>query len=416
MKSYWIEQVKRRQMAKYMENVTEPKQGNMNEIEEEKDKLGTVKPKFRTTFLVENQRLINEQMKSQASDPIAIFNDEWLNAIYNRVSIAAVKKIYDPANFLVDNLISVQPMSSPGGTVKFLRFRYSASMKTCDTLDANGNICRHYADDSKDISCVDGKNLNIPYSEKDAPVDLPEISLVIESEDCLAKTRRMKTVFPVMKQPAEVEGLRQYYDKFYLTKDFSEKYPESKEFMEDEMASYMATSLTNEIQAEILTDLRNNPGTVATWDFATALGKNLGELYESFYIKIVEVSGIIHRKTLRGGCNWIVTSPELAKIFTDATSAWSSWAERDQNNSELMYHGTMNNRWKLYSSKTAIPRDVILLGYKGDSIYDAGYFYNPYIPLTPIEKGEQIGTLSRYSKKLLREGAKFYGKIIVKGF
>lgn len=391
MKNAWMDRVKKKQLAHYTENVNVPKQGNMNE--EYTDKLGVVVPKHRAAFLAENQRLANELALNK------VITDEWLHGVYDRVSVAAVQKAFDPANFLMDNIVSVQPMGGPGGKVKFLRFRYTSPKKTTPSciVDNGDGTC----------SISTGHELN-------DNADLPEISLHLEDEDCLAKTRFLKMEFPLTK-PVEAEGLRHYYGDFYLTKDFSEKYPEVKEYMEEEMVSYVSNSLTNEIQAEILTDLRNNAGTIAKWDFASVRDKTVKEKYEALYIKIVEVSGVIHRKTLRGGCNWIVTSPEIASIFTTATSTHYDWKER--NDFEMCYHGTMNGRWRLYTSKTAIPKNTMLLGYKGDSPYDSGYFYNPYIPLTPVEKtATHIGTLSRYSKKLLREGAKFYARINVEGF
>jgi hypothetical protein len=43
--------------------------------------------------------------------------------------------------------------------------------------------------------------------------------------------------------------------------------------------------------------------------------------HEALYVKVVEVSNIIHRKTLRGGANWLVTSPEVASIFETSTAS-----------------------------------------------------------------------------------------------
>ena len=84
---------------------------------------------------------------------------------------------------------------------------------------------------------------------------------------------------------------------------------------EAELTAVLAQEINLEIDREVLTDLRNNAGTVAAWDFNTALGETLKEKYESLYIKIVELSNVVHRKTLRGGCNWLVTSPEVGEYL-----------------------------------------------------------------------------------------------------
>jgi hypothetical protein len=63
------------------------------------------------------------------------------------------------------------------------------------------------------------------------------------------------------------------------------------------------------------------------------------------------------------------------------------------------------------------------MGYKGDSYMDSGYFYCPYVPLTqtptvldPESFCPRRGILTRYGKKLLREGAKFYARLSIANF
>jgi hypothetical protein len=59
--------------------------------------------------------------------------------------------------------------------------------------------------------------------------------------------------------------------------------------------------------------------------------------------------------------------------------------------------------------------EKILMGYKGSSYMDSGYFYAPYVPMTqtpvvldPNSFNPNKGIMSRYGKKLLAEGAKYY--------
>lgn len=233
--------------------------------------------------------------------------------------------------------------------------------------------------------------------------DMPEINLVIESESITAKTRKLKAVWSFEAQ----QDLRSQHNID----------------AEAELTQILAKEINLEIDREIITDLRRNAGTVATWDFATALGDTIKEKYESLYIKVVEISNIIHRKTLRGGANWIVTSPEVASIFETSTAGF---APAPSNNFEsslgIQYIGTVNMRWKIYKDPL-YPRGSILMGYRGDSYMDSGYFYCPYVPLTqtpvvldPDSFCPRRGVLTRYGKRLLREGAKFYARISVQNF
>jgi len=233
--------------------------------------------------------------------------------------------------------------------------------------------------------------------------DLPEINLVIESEEIAAKTRKLKAVWSYEAQ----QDLRSQHNLD----------------AEAELTGVLAQEINLEIDREVIQDLRNNAGTVAAWDLATALGDTIKEKYEALYVKIVEVSNVIHRKTLRGGANFIVTSPEVASIFETATAGFApAPSETFTSSLGIQYVGTVANRWRLYKDPL-FPTNQLLMGYKGDSYMDSGYFYCPYVPLTqtpvvldPESFCPRKGILTRYGKKLLREGAKFYARLSIANF
>ena len=233
--------------------------------------------------------------------------------------------------------------------------------------------------------------------------DLPEINLVIESEEIAAKTRKLKAVWSYEAQ----QDLRSQHNLD----------------AEAELTGVLAQEINLEIDREVIQDLRNNAGTVAAWDLATALGDTIKEKYEALYVKIVEVSNVVHRKTLRGGANFLVTSPEVASIFETATAGFApAPSETFTSSLGIQYVGTVANRYRLYKDPL-FPNNQILMGYKGDSYMDSGYFYCPYVPLTqtptvldPESFCPRKGILTRYGKKLLREGAKFYARLSIANF
>jgi hypothetical protein len=233
--------------------------------------------------------------------------------------------------------------------------------------------------------------------------DLPEINMVVESEEIAAKTRKLKAVWSYEAQ----QDLRSQHNLD----------------AEAELTAVLAQEINLEIDREVLGDLRTNAGTTATWDFSTALGDTIKEKYESLYVKVVEVSNIIHRKTLRGGANWIVTSPEVASIFETATAGFApAPSETFTSSLGVQYVGTVNNRWRIYKDPL-FPAGQLVMGYKGDSYMDSGYFYCPYVPLTqtpvvldPESFCPRKGILTRYGKKMLREGAKFYARLTISNF
>ncbi len=233
--------------------------------------------------------------------------------------------------------------------------------------------------------------------------DLPEVNMVLESEEIVAKTRKLKAAWSYEAQ----QDLRSQHN---LEADA-------------ELTAILAQEINLEIDREILTDLRLNAGTVGAWDFSTAMGQTLKEKYESLYVKLIEISNVVHRKTLRGGCNWIVTSPEVASIFEAATAGFGP-KPSDTFTSSLgvQYVGSVNDRWRMYKDPL-FPVGQILLGYKGDSYMDTGYFFCPYVPLTqtpvvldPDSFCPRRGLLTRYGKKLLNNGSRFYARMAINNF
>ena len=301
---------------------------------------------------------------------------------------------------IYDGAVAVQSFSiSETGVFSFVTIGSPANVVTAGTLNVTTGEITFTWD-----GAVGANHFVASYEyNMECNQDLPEINLVIESESITAKTRKLKAVWSYEAQ----QDLRSQHNLD----------------AEAELTAVLAQEINLEIDREVLTDLRNNAGTVASWDFNTALGDTIKEKYESLYVKVVEVSNVIHRKTLRGGANWIVTSPEIASIFETATAGFAPAASETFTSSiGVQYVGTVNNRWRLYKDPL-FPSNQLLMGYKGDSYMDSGYFYCPYVPLTqtpvvldPESFCPRKGILTRYGKKLLREGAKFYARVSIANF
>lgn len=273
---------------------------------------------------------------------------------------------------------------------------------TCDDVSINvttGALTLTWSSDPGANHAV----VNYEYN-MECNADLPEINLVVESEAIEAKTRKLKAVWSYEAQ----QDLRSQHNLD----------------AEAELTAVLAQEINLEIDREVLGDLRNNAGTVASWDFSTALGDTIKEKYESLYVKVTEVSTVIHRKTLRSGANWIVTSPEVAAIFETATAGFApAPSETFTSSLGVQYVGSVNSKWRVYKDPL-FPTGSLLMGYKGDSYMDSGYFFCPYVPLvqtpTVLDPDNltcpRKGLMTRYGKKLLREGAKFYARLSIANY
>lgn len=288
---------------------------------------------------------------------------------------------------------------SSNGTFTFTSIGSPANVATAGSIDlTTGEFTLTWDNAPGPNHCTISYEYNMECNQ-----DLPEINLVIESEDIVAKTRKLKAVWSYEAQ----QDLRSQHNLD----------------AEAELTAVLAQEINLEIDREVLGDLRNNAGTVAAWDFSTAIGQTIKEKYEALYVKIIEVSNVIHRKTLRGGANFIVTSPEVASIFETATAGFApAPSETFTSSLGVQYVGTVANRYRLYKDPL-FPSNQLLMGYKGDSYMDSGYFYCPYVPLTqtpvvldPESFCPRRGLLVRYGKKLLREGAKFYARLNIANF
>jgi len=230
----------------------------------------------------------------------------------------------------------------------------------------------------------------------------PEITLSIDSDSVSAVTRKLKTTWS-LEAAQDLKAVHNIDAEGTLT-----------DLMADEMVA--------EIDREIINDLIIASAIRATHNFATAAGasvnftdRNIALLY-----KVLEVANIIHRTTLRGPANWMVTSADIASKFEQLNDFRGSDAlAQDGIDIGITSAGTIQGKIKLYKDPL-FPNCKILLGFKGNSVLDSGYFYAPYIPLLstptvidPNTFSPNKGIMTRYGKKLIEDGGLYYGVVTV---
>ena len=208
---------------------------------------------------------------------------------------------------------------------------------------------------------------------------------------------------------------------------------------EVELTGILSEQIALEIDRELLSELVNG-ATAGTryWSrapglFVNSLGQEVGantaapdftgtvsEWYETLIETINDVSAQIHRKTLRGGANFVVCSPEVANIleFTSGFRA-SVTADQDRGTIGAVKAGSLSKKFDVYVDPYFL-RNVILIGRKGSSFLESGFVYAPYVPLqvTPTIFGTEDfvprkGVMTRYAKKMVRPD--MYGLVIVRG-
>ena len=145
---------------------------------------------------------------------------------------------------------------------------------------------------------------------------------------------------------------------------------------------------------------------------------NVSMWYETLVETINDVSALIHRKTLRGGANFLVVSPEVANVL-EFTSGFRASVTNDAEKGTVgaVKVGDLNKKWDIIVHPYFL-RNVILVGRKGGSFLESGYVYAPYVPLmiTPTIFGTEDfvprkGLMTRYAKKMVRPD--MFGLVVV---
>jgi len=253
--------------------------------------------------------------------------------------------------------------------------------------------------------------------------ELPEIQLKVDSFSITARSRKLKAAWT----PELGQDLNAYHNLD----------------AEVELTSILSEQIGLEIDQEILNDLiKGQTGGIKYWSrrpgnfvnrltgeaFATSEASailppdftgNVSMWYETLLETINDVSADIHRKTLRGGANFIVVSPEVANIleFTAGFRATVTH-DSDKGTTGAVKVGALNSKFDVIVDPY-FPRNVILVGRKGASFLESGYVYSPYVPLQttptifdPKDFTPRKAVMTRYGKAFVRPD--MFGLVVVK--
>lgn len=248
-------------------------------------------------------------------------------------------------------------------------------------------------------------------------IDIPELNLELQSEPIVAKTRKLKAVWT----PEFAQDLNAYHSidaEAELTSMLSEYV--SMEIDLELLDMLISTAPTVEYWSAVNNEIWNGAGFTQTSTTTGGFYNTQGGWFQTLGTKLQKVSNKIHQKTLRGGANFLVTSPAVATILE---SIPGFAADTDGNKMEfaagVQKVGAINNRYTVYKNPY-MKENVILMGYRGAQFLETGAVFAPYVPLImtplvydPVNFTPRKGVMTRYAKKVVRP--EFYGKVYVKG-
>jgi len=275
-----------------------------------------------------------------------------------------------------------------------------------------------------------GSTVTVPSFESDfgatpSPV-IPEIDIKIESIAITAETRKLRAKW----SPELAQDLNAYHSMD----------------AEVELTSILSEQIALEIDREILNDLvtqanganyywsrapgkfvNKTNGTPVSLASSLSIGPaftgTVREWYETLVETIIDVANTIHRKTLRGSANFLVTGPDVATILESSVLYKPKFSIDGEGQVASPFTigaeaiGTVSNRFTVYKDPYFV-RNKILVGYKGGSYLETGYVYAPYVPLivtptifAPEDFTPRKGVMTRYGKRTVRSD--FYGTVTV---
>jgi hypothetical protein len=304
---------------------------------------------------------------------------------------------------------------SNGGTVPVLGATTRLSMAIADAVQTGDSV---------------GSTLTVPSFESDfgtSPTPaIPEIEIKIDSIALTATTRKLRARW----SPELAQDLNAYHSMD----------------AEVELTSILSEQIALEIDREILNDLVTEANGASLY-WSRAPGKFVNKLtgqaqtlasslsigpqftgtvrewYETLVETVIDCANTIHRKTLRGSANFMVTGPDVCTILESSVLYKPKFSIDGEGQVGSPFTigaeaiGTVSNRFTVYKDPY-FPRNKILVGYKGGSYLETGYVYAPYVPLivtptifAPEDFTPRKGVMTRYAKKVVRSD--FYGTVTV---
>ena len=378
-----------------------------------------------TAMVLENQQIASSQQAAfMGGDRSFLSESAPTNATgssisnYDPILISLVRRALP--NLIAYDICGVQPMTGPTGLIFAMRSKYDSQTGTealfneantkfsaANKLGANGASQNHQTSTPgiEDYTLANtGNGMSTAQGEAlgDSGTNLfAEMAFSIEKVTVTARERALKAEYTLelAQDLKAIHGLD----------------------AETELANILSTEILAEINREVIRTVyataiagcTAGTTTAGTFDLDTdSNGRWSVEKFKGLIFQIEREANVIARATRRGKGNLVICSSDVASAMAMAgvlqyTPALQADLQVDDTGNT--FAGLLHNRIKVYidpyyGSTTAGTNtsELVTVGYKGTSPYDAGLFYCPYVPLQMVRAIGQdtfqprIGFKTRY--------------------
>jgi len=341
---------------------------------------------------------------------------------YDPILISLVRRALP--NLMAYDLCGVQPMTGPTGLIFAMKSRYTSMTGTealfneSDTIfgsqnsgaglfgNATAGVGTHVGTDpvtntANSAAYTTGRGMATAQAEAlgdGAGNHFAEMAFSIDKVTVTARSRALKAEYTMelAQDLKAIHGLD----------------------AETELANILSTEILAEINREVVRTIYRCATVGAQAGVTTAGTFNLDtdsngrwsvEKFKGLVFQIERECNAIARATRRGKGNTLIVSSDVASAL--ALAGVLDYAPALQTNLQVddtgnTYAGTIHGRVKVYIDPyyggSVNGNELVTVGYKGTSPYDAGLFYCPYVPLQMVRAVGQdtfqpkIGFKTRY--------------------
>jgi len=366
-----------------------------------------------TAVLLENQeREMGKQQEAlfetAPTNSVGSYGDTGGIAKFDPVLISLVRRAMP--QLIAYDIAGVQPMTQPTGLIFAMKSRYStqggteALFNEADTDFSGTGTHSAAANTDPFTSYTTGTGLATSAAERlgqggSGDGSFGQMAFSIEKTSVTAKTRALKAEYSVelAQDLKAVHGLD----------------------AEGELSNILSTEILAEINREVVRTVYTTAkpgaqvGTAAAGTFDLDVDSNgrwSVEKFKGLMFQIEREANAIGQQTRRGRGNFIITSADVASALAmagvlDYSSGLTGKNNLNVDDTSTTFAGVLNGKYKVYVdpyTANVQAQQFFVVGYKGQSAFDAGLFYCPYVPLQMVRAVDpnsfqpKIGFKTRY--------------------
>ena len=378
-----------------------------------------------TTMVLENQQKAMQQdrmaLMETSSDPGPTNVTGSGISNFDPILISLVRRSLP--NLIAYDVAGVQPMTGPTGLIFAMRARYSgqqgseAFYNEANTIfSGNTSLFNQYGfvgntatdttantqgavNAANSVTTGTGMQTSIAeYLGSDGNTAFQQMAFSIEKVTVTAQSRALKAEYSLelAQDLKAIHGLD----------------------AETELSNILSTEILAEINREVIRTIYTSAKIGAQYGTTTAgyfdldtdsNGRWSVERFKGLIFQIERDANVIAKQTRRGKGNVLIVSSDVASAMAMAgvlsyTPALQADLQVDDTGNTFagMLHGRIKVYIDPYYGGYTQNQELVTIGYKGSSPYDAGLFYCPYVPLQMVRAVDQftfqpkIGFKTRY--------------------